>query len=340
MIEVRCRCGHSFEASDRLAGHDVDCPRCGKACLVAADLALGAAGADPAIIDFQDSGDDMAAAIARPVIPVLTAIPYARDAVVSSAAEGPVASIRRTSFSHDLLWSVWYPFRDQNNAITMGIIVFACALSHSISRFGIGGLLGYFIILAWLTSIFMNVVSETCAGSDDLPSLTMEGGFYDDIVKPFFLFIATVLLALLPLIAGTMLMKVIYSPPAPWNEMLRTTWLAAGVLLWPMILLLTSVGAPGYLGRLDLVTLTIVRTLPGYFFVGVLLMVACAFYLLTLATAGFAFVGTMLGWGIGPMSRAGAICVNVVAAYFVIVAMRCLGLFYRHHRRHFALRFE
>src|SRR5205814_2395851 len=61
-----------------------------------------------------------------------------------------------------------------------------------------GSLFCRFIVFGWIRSMYLTVVVDTAAGSEDLPSIRIEDGLWEDVFKPAFRYIGAYACALLP----------------------------------------------------------------------------------------------------------------------------------------------
>src|SRR5262249_12820040 len=131
---------------------------------------------------------------------------------------------------------------------------------------GFGGMFGFagrICIFGWLAAFYMNIVVETCAGNDDMPGITMEDGFFGDIVQPSIRFIATAVVAFLPL--GLFVACRMYSQiPRELTLVLAAGALGVGLFLWPIVMLLFSLKTASTLLQIHLVIMTVVRTILPY----------------------------------------------------------------------------
>jgi hypothetical protein len=194
---------------------------------------------------------------------------------------------------------------------------------------GCMSLLATVVVQGWIASYLFNVVLDAANGEEDLPDLALTGGWMDDVIVPFFKFMVTWLAALTPAIAyiawiATSGPQLLTNPTA---EIVALA--AAGVLLWPIIVLAVAVGGVATVLRVDLLVKTVVRTFVPYLLVCVL--------------AGVAFGSSWFTQGVLPrMSGLGGSALAtsmvsiVVGLYFWIVAMRCIGLYYHHFKGRFA----
>lgn len=247
--------------------------------------------------------------------------------LVSSAIEGP-----RRSFWMDLLYAFVFPCGTAGNAIGTIVLV---AVNVATQFFCFGALIGIY-----MASVYMNVVSDTASGSDDLKAAPLEGGIYDGLIKPFLNFLASFLFAMAPGIICTilMLMKIL-----PQNTVLLLIWMVFGAFLWPMFMLMASLSAWSLLSKPQLVCMTIAQTILPYLAIWAALFVA--FMLNFTSTVGQQLL-VQLGVKSGNLFTAtfgvvgGIIASQFTSLYFTLVSMRLIGLYYLHNKRKFAFMLE
>ncbi len=237
-----------------------------------------------------------------------------------------------------------YPLQSGSNVLTLFIILFAVGVKSFLSNFaGSFGFAGVCIIFGWLASLYFSVIQETASGSEDLPGLRLEEGFLDGIIKPAFKYIGAFAVVLAPgLILGILILFGVL--PESWGPMIPI-WLAAGVFLLPICLLLFAFDALAAFFRIDLVFSTIFKTFLPYLAIWFMLLIVGLGLLVTSVSA---FVLELFAWdfllsaslatvGLG---MGAVIFVDVVGAYLMIVAMRIIGLYYLHFKHRFTLVME
>ena len=114
--------------------------------------------------------------------------------------------------------------------------------------------------------------------------------------------------------------------------------LALAVFLWPAALMCVSMGGLGALLRIDLIVIAVAKTFLPY--LAIVLMIAVATFMPGVIIQAAGVAG---GGGAGTGSILGAIrsaltfviLACAVEAYFSIVAMRLIGLHYRHYKQRF-----
>lgn len=182
-----------------------------------------------------------------------------------------------------------------------------------------------FIVNGLICAYMFNVVINAASGEESLPDIGLTGDWVDDIIVPFFKFLATWLIALIPFF--------IYMQSIGWSGGTTEGYvitLGIGVISWPMIMLIAAIGTIDCFLRPDQIVMTIVRTFVPY--------------LVTLLATGFAFgINLLLQFGLegaiasmGGNRWAALTVLWLLNLYLTIVAMRCIGLYYHHFKDRFA----
>ena len=185
-------------------------------------------------------------------------------------------------------------------------------------------------IAAWgcLLWYYMEIIYSTAFDTEDLPEVYAGGffGFLWNIVRSICTFFLALLIVLLPCVIALVISKRI---GAQWPILLHVLAIA-GLFAFPMAILILSVGRdvtmlfhPGYIVR------PIMRAFWPYLVTVAFFLLACQLQL-WLEVRGY---GRLLGSGeivIG-LHLLDNLGVQVIA----IIAMRSIGLFYRHHSSHF-----
>ncbi len=264
------------------------------------------------------------------------AVSSARSRLDKGVVQGP-----RRGFWADAFRSFIYPFLTGSNVATFGIIAFACLVRIFLSMVGIFGLVGSLIIFGWLASLYMSVVQETATGSEDLPGIKMEDGFLEDIVKPAFKYIGAFAVALAPTAFYTIAVAFGWLPPWMDSAPAKLMWLALGVFIWPVILMLFAFGAFDMVYRVDLIFTTIFRTLGAYLAMWLMLLLVGFVFLSSIAAPFLAHAGIPSnGLGLHVSGLGWVIVLEILEVYLTIVSMRLIGLYYLHYKRRFAIILE
>jgi hypothetical protein len=288
-----------------------------------------------------DVGDPVELSYARDH--VASTLPAATGRMASAAIEGP----KRTYWS-DAFGSFVYPFRSAGNIINFIVIsviaVIAVPMSFVVVNLGVIGfalIFGIFVIFGWLRAMYLSVVQDTAAGSDDMPGIKMEDGFLEDVIKPAFKYMGSYAVALAPAALYLIGMFAGLIPSQMQSAFILYAWVIGGFFIWPIVLMLFAFNALDMIYRVDLIFATIFRTIGPYLSLWFMLLVVGAFSLLP----SIASLLTKLGLNVTlPLpsnnSPVGLVLFRILDVYFSIVTMRLVGLYYLHFKRRFAIVLE
>jgi len=228
-------------------------------------------------------------------------------------------------------WKDWAEsfvfFTDANNFLTLFFLTLINMTNTLLPHGGILGLLGSVLVNGYLCAVAMAIVVETASGENELPNLWIDD-ILDDLVMPMFRCLGTWAFCLIPV--GLVQLLAWYNG----LELPHTAFIAlaaACAFFWPVVVLCVAIGG-GFQG---LWPHTIIRTawaapLPYLAVWGALLVAAGVTFLPD--TDLFASLGSR--WGVRGMillRMAG----YAMSVYAMIVAMRVIGLFYRHYKKRF-----
>ncbi|MFQ5411102.1 MAG: hypothetical protein ACE5EC_02355 [Phycisphaerae bacterium] len=270
------------------------------------------------------------------------ALGYARDRMPTvpskSRLADPIQGPTR-GFWADAFFSFIYPVRTGGNAVTCIIILVMSAMLVLLDFAGTIGFAGQCIIFGWLASLYFAIVSETAAGSDDLPNLSLEGGFLDGVIKPAFKYIGAYAIVLAPGLILGICIGLGAVPPS--LGIMIPIWLAAGIFLLPIVLLLFSFEAIAMVFRIDLIFSTIFRTFLPYLAIWLMLTLAnlitiSSFIGALLVKMGMPSLFPNLTWTGLTLN----LVVTVLDTYMTIVMMRIIGLYYLHFKKRFTIVME
>jgi len=267
---------------------------------------------------------------------------YAADQEKRKAADGrlgDVVSGPKRGFWADAVLSFVYPVQDVSTAITCALILAFSSMVVLLRLAGIFGLIGIFLVDGWLASMFFSIIQNTAAGSDDMPNLTVKNGVMDDIIIPGIMFFGAVMVVLTPALI-LMVVRLGGLVPASWGLM-GLLWLAAGIFILPISLLLFAFDAPRMIFRLDLMITTVFRTLLPYLAMWLILLVVAALYGVTALAPGLIeFNKPGSGGKAVETHLALGFLMRMLQTYATIVAMRVIGLYYLHFKKRFAFVLE
>jgi len=338
-------CGKTMRAPDAFAGKKAKCPLCGAVQVIPAEDDAGLfppvsaerpPAAQPAAPTGAETVDCPGCGEAMPrAAPACPACGRVRGSGLTAASAAPSTAPTR-GFWADAMLSFAMPFRG-GGAFLFGFVVLMHIIYSVLGFAGCIGSAGQFIIAGWLCSYYLNIIQDTCAGQDALPNFTMTEGMWDDVVRPLLLFLGGTAVVLFPLLAWAALRwyfgAVFGSGP---DAIVGIVLLLGGLFLWPMTILTIAVhGFSLKVLRYDMQLLTIVRAFPPYLAIWLLLIVVAvgAWVCTAAASLAVAILGLkdiVLALGIFILSA------SLLQGYVGLVSMRTIGLFYRHHKRHFA----
>lgn len=223
----------------------------------------------------------------------------------------------------------WKIFIDHENVTTL---VFVAAVVCFKFFFAIPvccmNYISFVIVWGWLLGFYLNIIYETAFEMDKLPQIYLGTSitFLWHIIKPFFVFLFTIFVVQLPFIISLALLAdkgVTYENM--WQEknslhLLPQILCVLGLFLFPMAILTTAVGKDVTLLRPDYTLTPVFKAFTPYLVVVALLVAACVLEMQTTQYDGSAFAATT-----------GKLALNLAVQVIAIIAMRSIGLFYRHY---------
>jgi len=358
-IRHTCGCGARIRLPESAAGRKARCKSCGAVFRVpqpAADgppvqpdvangssPASGHAGAHPHEPGdwLQEFADTEAKAEGQPVRALDLSAPLAIESdddlprsgrpVIERSDRDPIIEPQR-SFWADLAASFLF-FLDGGNMV-MFLVVILIGVWDALVSFAplFISLIGHVVLNGYLCAFYMGTVLESASGEDELPGVSISNVF-DDLFMPLVRFLGTWLIVLLP--AFIAMMATLKGCDGPVDELeanwgLVTGLAVAGLAVWPVVVL--GVAISGTLK--GMLPHTAIRTI----------LAAPLPYLAILATLVVAalirvFAAEVPGWlGLPPTSGVvigTAVLAVVAGVYSMIVAMRVIGLYYRHYKHRF-----
>lgn len=363
-----CTCGAKYRLPDEAVGKRARCKKCGQAFVVGNDEASMTA---PLAPENQDLFAEIAAAAAKvkpipkprpqpaPAEPTVRAVEFAvRTPLPAGRAVGGFGG-----FINGIVHSMQFLFRP-GDIIIFVFLWIILAFAYVVLPFaGCLGQIGMLIILGWYSTFRFDVVLDSAGGKEDLPSLSWTDGAFEDVVAPFYRWIASWGLVLIPafLYLGITWMR---SPPDPqmfagasiaglsslmqqFGELkVFAALLFAGFAMWPIVILCIAMGGFSTLLRPDLILLTVLKSLPGYL---VCVLVMAGFHL-TMETLNEQLGGSVMnkvnrgqGFTLSRLLAGGAIWIALsqgLRLFFDIVSLRAIGLYYRNFKHQFAWEWE
>ncbi|GAG37670.1 unnamed protein product, partial [marine sediment metagenome] len=191
--------------------------------------------------------------------------------------------------------------------------------------------ISFVIVWGWLLGFYLNIIYETAFEIDKLPEIYLGTSitFLWHILKPFLIFFFTMTVVQLPFITALMLLKDkgltyqnMWQPELGLPLLLQILFIL-GLFLFPMAILTTAVGKDITLLRPDYLVAPILKAFIPYLTVVALLVAACLLETRTSQFESSTFAIT-----------AANLALNLAVQAIAIIAMRSIGLFYRHYSCH------
>ena len=230
----------------------------------------------------------------------------------------------------------WKLFFDSENAASL---VFVIAIVCFKFFLGTGvccmAFISHVVVWGWLLSFYLNIIYETALEADGLPQIYLGTSitFFWHIIKPFFIFLFTMFVVQMPfIIALAVLQEKGLTIQNMWEahtgpHLLLQILFIFSLLLFPIAILTTAVGKDiTMLLRPDYLLVPVFKAFASY--ITVFLLLAAAAVLETQATQFH------LGKA-SPMLQVGRLAINLAVQVLAIIAMRSIGLFYRHYSCNF-----
>jgi len=231
----------------------------------------------------------------------------------------------------------WKIFFDKDNLTALVFVTAAvCFKFFSASTCCLGHVT---FLAAWgyLFGFYLNIIRETAIGNNKLPEIEVGTSitFLWHIIKPIFVFVFAVLIVQLPLIIALAFFEDkgitwenIWGTRTAVNLILRLLFIA-GLFLFPVAILAAAVieDLPE-LFRLDRLVAPVFRAIAPYTVTVGLLAAASLFEANARQYEPISKASVL--------SVAGNLAVNLAEQVVAIIAMRSIGLFYRHYGCYFA----
>jgi len=264
---------------------------------------------------------------------------YSPEELVAMGQAAMAGPTKVRGFWADVAWT-FALFTEPNNLAMLVVIWVLHAILPFLFAAGWIGLLGAIIVYGWLCSYWFSVIEEAANGEERLPSLTLTEGVLDDVILPLLKFVGAWVLAWAPALVCAVVLAVAGGLALAGGLGIATTianptgvllvLVGVAMFLWPMVLLVTAIGGILSVIRVDLICITIVRTFPAYLAVCLLFAGTWA-----LETRADELASQITGGGMQGFLVTGAVA-GLLQAYFSIVSMRIVGLYYHHFKKRFA----
>ena len=227
----------------------------------------------------------------------------------------------------------WKIFIDKDNLTTLVFIIAAICFKFFSAGVCCMAIIAYFAVWGYFFGFYLQIIRETAAGENKLPEVEIGTSitFLGYIFKPIFTFVFAVFVVQLPFIIALAFFsdkgatwENIWETKTALNLVLRGLFVA-GLFLFPMAILVAAVleDLPELL-RFDRLFVPVIRAFIPYLVVVGLLAAAC-------------FIennAEQYEWSSTPQI-AGIFAINLAVQVVAIIAMRSIGLFYRHYACYF-----
>ncbi len=231
-------------------------------------------------------------------------------------------------FYHAVFINSWKIFFDPQNATSLMFVIAIVCFKFFLAKACCMNYISFVVIWGWLLGFYLNIIYETAFEIDKLPEIYLGTSvallWY--IIKPFFIFLYTMFIVQLPFIIALALLEDkgltyenMWQARTGLNLLLQTLFILA-LFLFPMAILTTAVGKDLTLLRPDYILAPILRAFIPYLTVVVLLVAASLLETQTRQFENSTFAIT-----------AGNLALNLAVQVTAIIAMRSIGLFYRHY---------
>ena len=231
----------------------------------------------------------------------------------------------------------WKIFFKSENATSLVFVAAVVCFKFFLSPVMCCGYITFYVVWGWLLAFYLNIIYETAFEIEQLPQICFatsttlgEVAYLWYIIKPFLVFLYTMFIVQLPFIIALALLKDkdltydnMWQAQTGLHLLLQVLFIF-GLFLFPMAVLTTAVGRDLTLLRPDYILLPLFRAFMPYLVVVALLVAACVLEMQTTQYDYSDFVIT-----------ARRLALNLAVQVIAIIAMRSIGLFYRHYSCHF-----
>jgi hypothetical protein len=224
----------------------------------------------------------------------------------------------------------WKLFIDSDNATTL-IFVLAAVLFKFLLGTGICcmNIISFVVVWGWLLGFYMNIIYETASEIDNLPEIHLGTSltFLWYIFKPLCIFLWTMAVVQIPFVIafGLLQNRGLVGDNMQQMGIVPLLLFILGLFLFPVAILTVAVGKDITLLRPDYLFKPVARAF-GPYLVVVTLLVATG--IIEMQTRSFT--------GINLAADAVHLVLDLIAQVIAILAMRAIGLFYRHYSCYFA----
>ncbi len=224
----------------------------------------------------------------------------------------------------------WKLFFDSENVTPLVFVIAVVCFKFFTAGSPCCAFVTHYAVWGWLLGFYLNIIYETAFEIEKLPEIYLGTSitFVWYIIKPFFLFSITMAVVQLPFIITLVLFKdegLTFENFRQAEFGLLHILFILGLFLFPIAILTTAVGKDITMFRPDYFLVPVFKAFVPYV-VTVLLLIATAL----LETQ------TRQDTGSGLLTTAGHLAINFAGQVIAIIAMRSIGLFYRHYNCHLA----
>jgi len=234
-------------------------------------------------------------------------------------------------FYHAVFINSWKIFVDWDNITSLVFVIAVVCFKFFSAGSCCCAYVVHYAVWGWLFGFYLNIIYETALSTDKLPEIYLGTilTFVWYVIKPFLIFIYTLCIVQLPfIIASALLNHTGITPDNMWEQytgfhLLLQGLFVFGLFLFPMAILTASIGKDITLLRPDYFLRPVFKAFLPYVVVAVLLV-----------AAGVSEIQTSQYSGAGFSTTAVHLAINLAVQALAIIAMRSIGLFYRHYRCH------
>jgi len=377
MAKYTCTCGARYKFPDSATGKQARCKKCGVVFTLPEeddDGLIPIAEQDNA---FEEAAKAAAAMPKQGELFIPPAGPGAVSA--GSLDAGPLGAIPRPTrtFAADVLWTFLFPTSAGNLMTFLGIWIFlvVASLVLHLASYGFMFLVSifatgfYVFMVGWYCAYQFSIVESAAGGDENLPNMDLSVGWMAEAIGSLIKWIGSWVVVLAPAIAyriwywstrpvatapgaasgwlpdwiddlvacGDGLPGILALPPAGIDPF--KVLVVLGLFVWPFVILCVAIGGFSALYRVDLIAVTIVRSIGAYAVTVALMVGACALEYqieaLIIAKAAGGAAGGTTGSIFSTAFVLDALLLGLTI-YFDIVLMRLIGLYYHHFKRLFA----
>jgi len=222
----------------------------------------------------------------------------------------------------------WKMFFNSENATSLAFVIAVVCFKFFTAGSPCCAFVTNYAVWGWLLGFYLNIIYETAFEIDKLPEIYLGTSvtFVWYIIKPLFLFSVTMAVVQLPFIIVLVLRK-------DEGLTLVNIWQAEfgllhilfilGLFLFPIAILTITIGKDITMFRPDYLLGPVFKAFVPYV-VTVVLLIAAAL----LETQTIQYTGAEL------LTTTGHLAMNFAVQVIAIIAMRSIGLFYRHYSCH------